>query len=299
MRVLVTNDDGIDGVGMQKLAIALAKDGRCDVRVVAPDGDRSGTGASLGVMGPTGLTARRVEFADDPTIEAWALDGTPAMCVLATVLGGFGEPPDLVVSGVNAGLNTGRSVLHSGTVGAALTAQNLRVSALAVSLQSGDPWHWDTATDLTLEVLDRLIDGPPRSVLNLNVPDRARSDVLGVRWAKLAPFGEVRMAVRGKDDESDAPGSTTRHLAAELQLAEVDFASDTDTGLVRAGYATLTTLVGLAEAWPEDRAPEAGVPEPPAIIERLIPGAPIHETHQVPDADLPGTLHRLRVINPR
>src|SRR4051794_22621414 len=113
MRVLVTNDDGIDSVGIHRLAIALANDGRFEVQIVAPDGDRSGTGASLGVHGPGGLRARGVELPDEGGVEAWALDGPPAMCVLASRLGGFGAPPDVVVSGINAGLNTGRSVLHS------------------------------------------------------------------------------------------------------------------------------------------------------------------------------------------
>src|SRR5262249_6659124 len=101
------------------------------------------------------------------------------------------DPPDVVVSGINAGLNTGRAVLHSGTVGAALTAQNFGLSALAVSLQGGEPWQWDTACELALELMGMLLDSPARSVLNLNVPDRERGSVLGLRWARLAPFGEV------------------------------------------------------------------------------------------------------------
>jgi 5'-nucleotidase len=197
----------------------------------------------------------------------------------------------VVVSGINAGLNTGRAVLHSGTVGAALTAQNVRMSALAVSLQESDPWHWDTGVTLTIEVLGMLLDGPPRSVLNLNVPARERSSVLGIRWARLAPFGEVRMALRGEDGERDPSGAITRRLSTELRLSEATFQPDTDTGLVRAGYATLTTLVGVAEAWPssEQLAERA---EPGRISTDRTPGAPLRETHQIPDADTPGNLRR-------
>jgi len=288
MRVLVTNDDGIDAVGIQRLAGALARDGRFDVVVVAPDRDQSGTAASLGPTWHAGVDTRRVALPDDPAIEAWAIDCTPAMCVLAANLGGFGPRPDFVISGINAGLNTGRAILHSGTVGAAFAAQNLRLSAIAVSLQSGDPWHWDTATALTLETIDLLLAGPPRSVLNLNVPDRPYADVLGTRWARLAPFGEVRMVLRDGDDDRSAD---RRRLATEMQLAELEFDPDTDTGLVRAGYATLTTLVGVTEAWPSDG--DDAVPEVTATI---TPGSPLHETHAVPDASAPGALHRPRTV---
>ena len=295
MRVLVTNDDGVDAVGIQKMAIALARDERFDVVVVAPDRDQSGAAASLGPSWHAGVDTHRVELPEDPSIEAWALDGSPAMCVLAANLGGFGARPDLVISGINAGLNTGRAVLHSGTVGAAFTAQNLRMSAIAVSLQSGDPWQWDTATALTFVAIDMILDGPRRSVLNLNVPDRAQPDVLGIRWARLAPFGEVRMALRGDEDAAgEHPPANSRRLATEMQLAQVEFDPDTDTGLVRAGYATLTTLVGVAEAWPtDDDEVEIALPE---IGESIAPGAPLHIAHRIPDASARGSLHRPKIV---
>jgi 5'-nucleotidase len=213
------------------------------------------------------------------------------MCVMASRLGGFGAPPALVVSGPNAGLNTGRAILHSGTVGAALTAQNFGMSGLAVSAQ-GDgraPWHWDTAAQIAVEVIDMVLAAPPRSVVNLNVPALPRAEVKGVRWARLAPFGEVRMTMSrldpvGADDAS-------RSLHAELQLADVSFDPDTDTGLVRDGYAALTTLVGVVEAWPGyDSAGELAAVGP--IEADLVPGADVHESHRVPDADEVGVLRR-------
>ena len=115
-----------------------------------------------------------------------------AAAALAGRLGAFGAPPDLVVSGINAGLNTGRAILHSGTVGAALTAQNFGTKGLAVSVAATEPWRWDTATTIAVEVLDVLAAAPPRSVLNLNVPALAVDEVKGVRWARLAAFGAAR-----------------------------------------------------------------------------------------------------------
>ncbi|MBK5290017.1 MAG: 5'/3'-nucleotidase SurE [Acidimicrobiia bacterium] len=284
MRVLVTNDDGAEAIGIHHMARALARDSRFDVVLVAPDQDRSGTAASLGTIDADGLRANRVAFADDDRIEAWALAATPAMCVMAANLGAFGRPPDIVVSGVNAGLNTGRAVLYSGTVGAALSAQNLGLSALAVSLQSSDRWHWDTATALAMEAVDLLIRAPGRSVLNLNVPALDRAEVRGLYWARLAPFGEVRMVLTGADAEVD--DHPTRRVATELQFAQVSFDPDTDTGLVRAGYASLTTLTGISEAWPGEAA------DPVLVVPSVIPGAPLDPTHEVPDADQPGNLHR-------
>jgi len=290
MRVTVTNDDGIDSAGIQVLAAALAADSRLDVCVVAPDHDSSGVGASLGGARPDGLQARRVELPAAAGIEAWAVNAPPAMCVLASQLGGFGEPPDLVVSGINAGMNTGRAILHSGTVGAVLTAQNFGLSGLAVSVQEGEPWRWDTAAAVAVEVLAMVLDAPSRSVINLNVPNLGRDEVRGIRWARLAPFGEVRMAITPRDVATDGSASVTRELAAELELAEVAFDADTDTGLVRNGYAAITTLVAVVEAWPSDALVE--VAGPGEIVERLAPGASLQPSHRVPDPDVAGILRR-------
>src|SRR5690349_15171081 len=220
MRVLITNDDGVDSVGIQLLAAAIAASGEHEVKVVAPADDRSGTGAALGSFSPSegGLHATAVELPDAPGVEAWALEGTPAMCVLAAALGGFGERPELIVSGINAGLNTGRAVLHSGTVGAVLTGQNFGLSGLAVSTALHDPWHWDTAAAFAAEVLPMLVDAPARSALNLNVPALPYSEVRGVRWARLAPFGETRAAFVTDDDAEPA---TAAHEGAGTRGAAV------------------------------------------------------------------------------
>jgi len=290
MRILVTNDDGVDSVGIQLLARALHADSRFDVSVVAPDRDYSGVGASLGGARPDDLRGRAVELPEAPGVEAWAVNAPPAMCVLAGRLEGFGDPPDVVVSGINAGLNTGRAILHSGTVGAALTAQNFGLSALAVSLQEGEQWRWDTAVRVAMDVMDLLLDAPARSVLNLNVPNCDYADVAGTRWARLAPFGEVRMALTPRDAPATTGSGTERSLVAELQLTEVDFDPDTDTGLVRSGFAALTTLVGVAEAWPDATAPTAE-----AIEQQLVPGASLDPAHRVPDANTQGTLRRPQI----
>ena len=129
MRILVTNDDGIDSDGLHELARALVDLG--DVTVVAPDAEYSGAGASLGAMH---LIRPEVHDAHiDGVDRAWSVSGPPGLCVIYSRLGLFGDPFDLVVAGINPGMNVGRSVYHSGTVGAALTARNGKITGIAVS----------------------------------------------------------------------------------------------------------------------------------------------------------------------
>jgi 5'-nucleotidase len=134
MKVLVTNDDGVASPGLHALARALVDDGH-DVIVVAPDREMSGSAAAIGqVHIEAGIDAERIDLPRLEGVPAYAVAGPPGLCVLTARLGGFGDPPDLVVSGINPGCNTGRAVLHSGTVGAALTAANFGCRGLAVSI---------------------------------------------------------------------------------------------------------------------------------------------------------------------
>jgi 5'-nucleotidase len=169
-------------------------------------------------------------------VEAWCVDATPALAVLAGTLGAFGDPPDVVVSGINAGLNTGLSVLHSGTVGAALTAQRLGFSAMAVSLEPGDPWRWRTAAEVAIHQLDWLSAAPRGTMLNMNVPDRPRA--LEVRWAPLDPCGTVRVSLA--DDENGR-----RQL--EMRATAEEPSPGGDAALVAAGNVTITAIGGVHE----------------------------------------------------
>src|SRR4051812_48130868 len=229
----------------------------------------SGTGAAIGVL-HTGarIDVRKVEV-PGCSADAWAVGGPPGLCVLAARLGAFGTPPDIVVSGINAGLNTGRAILHSGTVGAALTAQNFGAKGLAVSVASAQPWRWDTAATIAVEVLELLAEAPDRSVLNVNVPALARDEIEDVRWARLAAFGSVRAAI----GEVQTDGA----LQIELQATDEQLPPDTDTALCASGFATITTLVGIAEAWPA----ELGETD---VAQRPVPGGPLEAIHAIPDA---------------
>jgi 5'-nucleotidase len=221
---------------------------------------------------------KRAEIVGDPSITAYALDGPPALCVVAGRLGAFGEPPDLVVSGINAGANTGRSVLHSGTVGAALAGQNFGISGLAVSVADGDEWHWRSAASVALDTLPLLLGAPRGSVLNLNVPARPVDEIAGVRWARLASLGAVRAAMRSREDDS---------LQLELHPTDHEPPEDTDQGSLDRGWASLTALVGVVEAWPAPRS------EVPSDVEaHVVPGATLRPVHQVPDGTIESVLVR-------
>jgi 5'-nucleotidase len=162
MKVLVTNDDGVGSAGLHALARALVDDGH-DVVVVAPDREMSGSSAAIGqVHIEEGIDAERVDLPRLEGVPAYAVAGPPGLCVLTARLGGFGDPPELVVSGINPGCNTGRAVLHSGTVGAALTAANFGGRGLAVSIDVS-----------TLHLHEQV-----RGTVTVGDGDRARADVV-------------------------------------------------------------------------------------------------------------------------
>src|SRR3954447_3125249 len=236
MRLLVTNDDGVRAPGIAVLAAALTGAGH-EVVVAGPLNDMSGSGAGIGpVHMGEGLDLVEIELPDVAGVRCVGLDGPPALAVMAARLGAFGDPPDAVVSGINPGCNTGRSTLHSGTVGAALTAANFGCSGLAVSLDISEPMHWDTAATLAVRAMAWLAGAPARTVLNLNVPARALTELAGVRRARLAPFGTVRTAIAEQREG---------HIQLELRDTGVELEPDTDTALIGAGWATITPLVGI------------------------------------------------------
>ncbi|MBM7773517.1 5'-nucleotidase [Actinokineospora baliensis] len=238
---LVTNDDGIDSPGLHALARAAVRAGLA-VTVAAPAAEASGTGA--------GLTATEdhrhlvVEPRDLPGVPtpALAVSAHPGLIALVGCNGGFGPSPDLVISGINRGANTGRSVLHSGTVGAALTAAVVGISALAFSLDipldESAAAHWETVEAVFPEVLAALRDFPPGTVLNVNVPNVPPDQLKPIRWARLAEFGWVTNAVHRLEDGR-----------VELTTVKVEEkpAEGTDGALLTAGHVTVTALSSVSE----------------------------------------------------
>jgi 5'-nucleotidase len=221
-----------------------------DIVVVAPDREMSGSSSSMGPMAYADhISFEEVVLAELPDVAAFALDGPPAACVIAATLGGFGAPPDLVVSGINPGFNCGRATLHSGTVGAALTAARWGCSGLAVSIGLADRIHWLTAAAYAQAALGALADAAPSTVVNLNVPNLALDAVRGIRFAELAPFNAVRTVITGR---------STGRLHVTLQSTELPVPEGTDTALVNQGFATITFLASVSSVNPYAEGPDTG-----------------------------------------
>jgi 5'-nucleotidase len=242
VRILVTNDDGVESPGLESLARVLVSSGH-DVFVVAPSTDRSGSSAAIGPIWKSGPIPFMVhDWPSLPGMDVRAIDAAPATAVYAACLGGFGPAPDLVASGINPGPNTGHLVLHSGTVGAALTAAGLGVPAVAVSIGWSDEgaYEWDTAARFGAAAIDWAADptNGPR-VLNVNVPNVAPGDVRGVREASLAPYGTFWTAT-AEAGEGD--------VVLEFKGNEIRPDPETDLALVRSGYVAVTPLSVLAAA---------------------------------------------------
>jgi 5'-nucleotidase len=267
MRILVTNDDGIESPGIRTLAAELAQHGH-EPFVAAPAEDQSGASASIWRMHPDAhIEVAEIVLGEAPDLPAWSVAGPPGLIVLTATLEAFGPPPDLVLSGINAGLNTGQALLHSGTVGAVLTAQRLGVSAMAVSLAPGEPWRWQTAARLAADQVEALARAPKGTALNLNVPSRADGATPELHWARLDPYGSVRIAL-GE--------SSSGRLQLEMRTTGNELRPDSDAALVEQGFATLTMIAGVHEC-PEPEEGDWPVPE----MERAVTTVPssVHPLH--------------------
>ena len=252
MRVLLTNDDGIEAPGFAPLVRSAVQAGH-DVFVLAPMREMSGSGASMGSLAlHHPVEIRQWAIPSLEGVQAYAAEATPAACVILSCLGAVGKPPELVLSGINAGFNVGRSALHSGTVGAALAAAAWGARGLAVSTTTvGGAVYWDTAASVALELVDWFMDAGEPCALSVNVPNTRRDALAGVRWASLAPVGAIRSAITAVDEAPDHEGFTVYTGHERTDPATVP--PDSDRALVAGGWVTLTGLGGLAERNPDDR----------------------------------------------
>ncbi len=254
MRILITNDDGVRAPGIEALAIAVGKwaqEAGHEVFVVAPLENMSGASAAVGdVYSMEELAYERHEIAGAPMVEAYGLAAAPALCVITAVRGGFGPPPELVLSGINLGVNVGRSVLHSGTVGAVLTAAQLGLSGLAVSLQATNGYPFATAADAAVALLPALLGAPGLSTWNLNVPAVSPAELKGIRSGRISTAGIIKDAgLPGHPSPSEGRGSISLRLGSAVpSLGDTsDEAADDDGAIVASGYASLTAVRGVAE----------------------------------------------------
>jgi 5'-nucleotidase len=264
-RILVTNDDGIDSVGLHHLARAVRAHG--EVMIVAPDSEYSGASAAFGA-----LHVIRPEVHECP-IEgidvAYSVSGPPALCVLFARLGVFGPKPDLVVAGINPGANVGRSVYHSGTVGAALTARNGGISGVAISQEvaelgvEGQGWDellaaqlWPTAAEVAAAVVGGLVSALPAEpvVLNVNVPNLPLEEVKGWRETEV---GTIPPRALSSAHLEPKPGHAGSYRVVMAYGPPNPLPAHLDGGAVMDGYVSLTWLSRL-----RDEHPAVGVAPP-------------------------------------
>jgi 5'-nucleotidase len=255
--ILLTNDDGYGAPGLAALEHALAELGR--VTVVAPDREQSSTSHALTLHRPL-----RVRHHGE---RHFSVDGTPTDCVYLGVVRPLADPPQLVVSGINRGLNVGDDVTYSGTVAAAFEAALLGVPAFAVSLdaraEGGAGEDYGPAARLALEVARRLLEQPlpPDTILNVNVPG---GDPHGVRFTRQGK----RIYTKSVEQRRDPRRGVYYWIGGEPTPEGAD--PDSDLAAVLAGYAAITPLqLDLTDLRTLERISRWRIPVPrPASDER-------------------------------
>ncbi|MEE9368983.1 MAG: 5'/3'-nucleotidase SurE [Pontiella sp.] len=233
MKILLSNDDGIHAPGIAELHNAIGHLG--NLHVCAPDTERSAAGHAITLTDP--IKALTVE--KNGKLFGTAVGGTPADSVkLGLCLLHRDDPPDLVVSGINLGSNTGISVLYSGTVSAASEAVILGVPAIALSLCTYQNPHWETAAHVAAEIVSKVAKNPlpDGTLLNVNIPNIPLSELKGMKAARM---GRSRF-VEKFTTHLDPRGNSYYWLDGELDL--LDDAPDTDVNVVRNGYVALTPI---------------------------------------------------------
>jgi len=189
VEILLTNDDGIYAPGLAALERQLRRLG--NVTVAAPLTEQSGVGHAITYLTP--LMAREV-FDDAGRRRGWAVEGSPADCVKLAVCQLCPQRPDLVVSGINSGMNAGINVLYSGTVAAAIEGAFFGITSVAVSLEYDEAARYDDAAVLATHILEQLLEqeNAAHHLYNLNIPTAAleKPAELHIVPMSVAPWGE-------------------------------------------------------------------------------------------------------------
>ncbi|MFH1145236.1 MAG: 5'/3'-nucleotidase SurE [Candidatus Eisenbacteria bacterium] len=231
MNILLTNDDGIDAVGLDTLRRSL--EGFGELWVVAPEREHSAASHALTLHDP--LRVRRLGE------RVFSISGTPTDCVLVAVRGirGLMEPkPDLIVSGINHGPNMGDDITYSGTVAAAIEGRLLGLPALAFSNAAWHPEHWEASGEVVRRVAKLFLDDPRlrASLANVNIPDLPLSEIRGIRVTHLGKR-KYRDEIEAR---TDPRGRMYYWIGGEPPVWEPD--PESDFGAVSSGCVSVTPL---------------------------------------------------------
>jgi 5'-nucleotidase len=234
MRILLSNDDGILAPGIEALYHAVKDLG--EVTVVAPDSPRSAAGHSITIRRP--LTVREVRVGGDDGFTGLSVDGSPADCVRLAIFELLDEPPDVVLSGINAGANVGIHVFYSGTVAAAAEGAMFSLPAVALSaLITGGEIDFDWAAEHCRAALEVLFERglQPGELVNVNIPEAGIGRPRGVR---VVPQSTVELR-----DNYERTGE--RDGAETYEIVDFSFAEgppNTDVVALHEGFVTVTPL---------------------------------------------------------
>lgn len=241
MKILLTNDDGIEAAGMRCLVRLVAELGH-EVFIVAPKTNRSGVGQAI-TLGRT-IEIKRSDFHDDYDFvkEAWSVDGNPADAV-KYALGNRIVMPDLILSGINSGPNLGRNIFYSGTVGAAMEGVFHNITSVALSVFNWQHPRWEPAIHygrlIVRKIIDMVQNGAdelPAFLLNVNFPDVDINDVKGIRLTKQGCSGFVEKFHPCKEGMEDM-------FYLDGEMTEPDTDEYTDLISVKNGYVSASTFV--------------------------------------------------------
>ncbi|WP_324708590.1 5'/3'-nucleotidase SurE [Pseudomonas fragi] len=228
MRILISNDDGVTAPGLAALYTALAD--YADCVVIAPEQDKSGASSSLTLDRPLHPHTLANGFI--------SINGTPTDCVHLGIQGLLEQQPDMVVSGINLGANLGDDVLYSGTVAAALEGRFLDRPSFAFSLVSRQVDNLPTAAFFARKLLEAhaSLDLPPRTVLNVNIPNLPLDKIRGIQLTRLGHRARAAAPVRVVDPR----GKAGYWIAAAGDVE--DGGPGTDFHAVMQGYVSITPL---------------------------------------------------------
>lgn len=232
MQILLTNDDGIYAPGLAALERELQQLG--DVSVVAPATEQSGVSHSITFLSP--LICKEVY--DGDRRRGWAVEGSPADSVKLGIFEFCPQRPDLVVSGINGGLNAGINVLYSGTVAAAIEGAFFGITSVAVSLEFDEHANFGRAAELAVGIIRQILDNKDErpQLYNLNIPTAAIDEPKGPR---VVPMGVARYGEHFIK-RTDPKGRTYYWATDEPPPPPGD--QETDLTALEKGFITLTPL---------------------------------------------------------
>jgi 5'-nucleotidase len=232
LKILVTNDDGIDSLGIYALTKALSE--IAEVTVVAPKREQSAAGHSITMQVPLRVT----KYMNNGSFFGYAVDGTPADCVKMGIRNIMKTPPDLVVSGINHGSNTAINIIYSGTVSAAREAAIMDVPSIAISLTHPLPKNFEFAGKVAKFVSQQLIKRsiPKGTLLNVNVPDVPESEIKGILLTK-----QGKSKWDDEYEERTDPHGRKYYWLTGL-LVESDDSLETDQFAIKNNYVSVTPI---------------------------------------------------------